>query len=361
MSRIRASVLTPDDIPAHVALAATTYPGEPPADPDHLRWKHLQNPAGPSIAITLDHPATQGAMGGHVFLQRRRWVRPDGTQCDAGLVTDLVLAPDARDARSFIALMRAARTPTGVDLVIHTANETSETLYRRLLRYPVACELQAYGAPTGHFRVAGDGRLGDRLKGLSVATAGVVMGRLARVAAPVLRRLAQVSLSTVPPSDAVADTTLAAFGRAAGAHLRRDRSFIAWRFGSRADHSEVYWVTLRDGTRGYMALSPVVVGGMSALAVQDVAIPRPPRPLEGVALRTTVLAIASRAHAGVALGLWNPAAPLSRWMTGLPFVTIPVDLLPHGSPIFLATASDAPDASAGGATAFLALADLDYF
>ncbi len=110
-----------------------------------------------------------------------------------------------------------------------------------------------------------------------------------------------------------------------------------------------------------MALSPVVVGGMSALAVQDVAIPRPPRPLEGVALRTTVMAIASRAHARVELGLWNRAAPLSRWMTGLPFVTVPVDLLPHGLPIFLATTSDARDASARGATRSLALADLDYF
>jgi hypothetical protein len=121
------------------------------------------------------------------------------------------------------------------------------------------------------------------------------------------------------------------------------------------------WVRLRDGTVGYVALAVVQVGELRAMGIQDVALSRPPRRLEGCALRTTIAAQASRAGAGVVLGLWNPDAELSRWMTGLPFIAVPDGLLPHGSPIF-PSAVDGLVADEGDlASAYLALGDLDYF
>lgn len=349
------------DVAAHVALAATTYPGAPPSEPGHLRWKHLANPNGVSIAITLGGVTPDDPMRGHVFVQQRPWVCAGGTEHAAGLITDLVLAPDARDARSFIALMTDARATTDSQLILHTSNETSDPLYRRLLRYPVALELRAYGVPTGRLRIpAGDGVRGA-ITGIAASIAGVALGWVARGLAPVLRRAVGLRVSSAPPHERVVEDALERFRGAAGAHLRRDREYLAWRFEHAPDGADLRWVRLRDGTIGYLAIARVQVGDLHALGIQDVAIARPPRKLEGLALRTIVVAEAARAGVGVALGLWNPVARLSRWMTGLPFIEVPAGLLPHESPIFASIDASLDGDAVDLGTAYITLGDLDYF
>jgi len=359
VSEVRATTVGEDAVAAHLALAGTTYADEALADGVHFRWKHLQPPSGPSLVLVLDAEDHTRLLG-HVFLQRRFWVESDGTEYRAGLITDLVLAPDARDARRFVALMSGARASDGIDVVIHTSNETSEPLYRRLLRYPVACELEAYGAPTGRVRIGDAGTARERFFGTGATAIGIVAGWAARAAAPLLRGLARVSVSSHAPPDATIDSALAAFAAAAGPHLRRDRPFIAWRFGECPNQSKVSWVRLSDQEYGYIATARVTVGTTNAIAIQDAVLPRMPRRLEGLALRMTVMAMSARAGAGVVIGLWNPRAPLARWMTGLPFVKVPSGFLPHASPIFLAS-SPPGSARAFSGEVFLALADLDYF
>lgn len=216
------------DVDRHVALAATTYPGEPPSDPVHFRWKHLANPGGASIVVALGDPSA--APIGHVFLQQRAWVTGNGDARRAGLVTDLVLDPSARHARSFIALMSDARATDDLDVVVHTANEVSEPLYRRLLRYPVAFELRAYGCPTGRMGDALGRSARERLLGGAASIAGVVTGRAARLLAPLVGYVAGVSVRTTEPIPDQIDDALRGFRAVAGPHLARDRAFIEWRF-----------------------------------------------------------------------------------------------------------------------------------
>jgi hypothetical protein len=361
MDSISRARMNDGDVAAHVALAATTYPGAPPSESGHFRWKHLANPNGASIAITLAGVTSDDPMRGHVFVQQRPWVCAGGSEHAAGLITDLVLAPDARNARSFIALMTEARATTDIQLILHTSNETSDALYRRLLRYPVALELRAYGVPTGRLRIpAGDGARGAII-GIAASIGGVVLGWIARGLAPVLRRTAGLRVSSARPCERMVDAALERFRRAAGAHLRRDTEYLAWRFEHAPDGADLRWLRLRDGAIGYLATARVQVGDLHALGIQDVAISRPPRKLEGIALRTTVVADAARAGAGVALGLWNPAARLSRWMTGLPFIQVPAGLLPHESPIFASIDDSLNDAAVDLASAYVTLGDLDYF
>lgn len=360
MASVTRGTLREDDVDAHTALASTTYPGAPPSDPRHVRWKHRANPAGPSVVISL--PGRDGHPVGHVFVQRRAWVTGDGREIRGGLVTDLMLAPSARGAGAFIALMTEARAPNGVDIILHTANEVSEPLYRRLLRYPVALDLVAYGCPTGRVVLPGpaDG-LRQRAIGTMASVAGITAGRMARLLAPVVARVAGVRRARTCPGQDERAAAHAAFRAAAGPHLRRDRAFLDWRFRDAPSPAVVHWVRMREGATGYVALATVTLGGLRAMGVQDVMLPRPPRGLEGLALRLMVMAAASRSGGGVVIGLWNPAAPLSRWMTGLPFIRVPERLLPHASPIFVApvpgSAADADDLRG----AYLALADLDYF
>lgn len=120
-------------------------------------------------------------------------------------------------------------------------------------------------------------------------------------------------------------------------------------------------MTLRHGGRGYIALATVSLGALRAIGIQDVVMPRAPRAIEGWALRLRAIAEASRAGAGVVLGLWNADAPLSQWMTGLPFVEVPERFLPHASPIFIVAAPGTATAPDEFGRAYLALADLDYF
>lgn len=348
------------DVPAHVALASTTYPHTPPSDPRHVRWKHLANPAGASVVISL--PGRDGPPVGHVFVQRRAWVTGGSGEIRGGLVTDLMLAPSSRGASAFIALMTEARRPDGIDIIMHTANEVSEPLYRRLLRYPVSLELVAFGCPTGRVVLQGPAS-GIRLRaaGLAASAAGVAAGCIARLLAPLAARLAGIQRIGGGLTADEREAAFAAFRASAGPHLRRDDAFLDWRFRDAPAASPVEWLRLRDGASGYVALAAVTLAELSAVAIQDLMLPRPPRRLEGLALRLIVMAAASRTGAGVVIGLWNPASRMSRWMTGLPFVRVPERLLPHASPIFVSSAPGTSVAADGLRGAYLALADLDYF
>lgn len=349
-----------ESVGAHIELAATTYPGEAPADEQHFRWKHLSNPFGPSVAITLAG-ADPGRLRGRVLIQRRDWVMASGDLVPGGLITDLVIAPESRSAASFVALMAAARTTGQPDVVMHTANETSEVLYRRLLRYPVAFDMTAHGAPTGFLRIGRGVGARRRLISQGASIAGGVAGLLSRIVAPVLRRAAGMRVTHRQPDTAVVASTLLAFRVAAGPHFMRNPAFLGWRFGGPAGLADLLWIRLSDGLIGYAALADARVGDVRACAIQDVVIARPPRRMEGAALRATLMAVAARSGAHVVLGLWNPKAPLSRWMIGLPFSQIPDRLLPHGTPIFVAGTPGREDAVHDASRAFVTLGDLDYF
>ena len=145
MDQVRIEALDAGMVSAHMALARTTYQDPLASNPEHFWWKHGSGPYGPSTSVSLyddEHKLT-----GRSLVQPRAFCVSQTESVRAGLVVDLLLAPGHRSAMTFITLVRNEAKVPDIDLLIHTSNATSEPLYRRLLRYPVAFDLKAYMLP----------------------------------------------------------------------------------------------------------------------------------------------------------------------------------------------------------------------
>ena len=338
----------------HVALAATEYPGAPPSDTEHFRWKHLDTPSGSSFAAEMRDAS--GTLVGRVLVAPRTLNLASGTMIPAGVAMDMLIRSDARSATTFADLIRTARTNPDLDVVLHTSNANSDLLYRRLMGYKVAFELDAYGMIVG----AGGAAEMHGALGLGARMAGRAVGIMARVAAPLVRALAGLRFTAERPTEDSIVAVERGFARYAGAHLARGVDRSVWRSGVPGIPGTVYWVMHRGVAMGYVVLAMAHVGDTQALVIQDAVFGRLPRWREGLAVRAHLLALGASQRASVVLGLWNDANPMAQWMRGIPFVHVPASFLPHETPIFAAVADTVPDA-AELAGMFMSVGDLDYF
>ena len=129
---------TDDDIPAAIAVASAALgwrPGEP--HEAFFRWKHLENPAGPSpmwLAVDGDDPAGETVVGFRTML-RWSFAGPDGIVRRAVRAVDTATHPSHQRRGIFRALTTAAvedLTAEGVEFVFNTPNDDSRPGYLRM-------------------------------------------------------------------------------------------------------------------------------------------------------------------------------------------------------------------------------------
>ncbi|RMH80149.1 MAG: GNAT family N-acetyltransferase, partial [Actinomyces sp.] len=217
----------PDDIPACIAVAARALgwdPGEPHAA--FFRWKHLDNPAGPSplwVAVAGDRVVGFRAM------LRWRFVGPGS---DGGEPT----AP-GRPARE------QAAPATGVVTAVRAVDTATDPDHRRRgifrsLTLTAVEELTAEGAafvfntPNASSRAGyltmgwvDAGRLGARIRVAGPAA----LVRLTRARAPA--RKWSEPLAIGDPIEPVAADLVGRIGPVDGLRTRRDTAHLVWRYG----------------------------------------------------------------------------------------------------------------------------------
>ncbi|MEZ5243791.1 MAG: GNAT family N-acetyltransferase [Acidimicrobiales bacterium] len=129
---------TNDDIPAAIAVAAAAL-GWRRDEPNEafFRWKHLDNPAGPSpmwLAIDDTHAGTDTVAGFRTML-RWNFTGPDGATRRAVRAVDTATHPDHQRRGIFRALTTAAvdeLTADGIEFVFNTPNDNSRPGYLRM-------------------------------------------------------------------------------------------------------------------------------------------------------------------------------------------------------------------------------------
>lgn len=144
---------TAEDIPAIVDVATAALGWEPDRPNEELfRWKHLENPAGPSpMWVAL---ADDGSLAGFRAFLRWRFVTPGGSVVDAVRAVDTATHPDFLRRGIFTALtMRAVDelSAEGVGFVFNTPNDQSRPGYLQMGwvevgRVPVAVRMAGLSA-----------------------------------------------------------------------------------------------------------------------------------------------------------------------------------------------------------------------
>ena len=352
------SVVDDDLVDALARLSVVEYGADVPvADPAHLRWKFLGDPAGAAYADSLLERNDNGVADviGRIVYEPRVMRSASGERRAVNPI-DLLIHPEHRSPRAFLQLMRGLREHEGADLVYLSPNDTSAPLYERVLRFAEVGTFVLTGTPLRPDRV-----LGDRLPGwlLPVARAGGAAWRAAMRLATVGSGRG-VDVSDDEPTPAALDRLADALATEQTWVGTRDHDFHQWRFrdGPRFEY-RLRYARLAGEVVGYAAARIADFEGLRACVIVDCVATGPKtRRVAGALLTDTVRwAISENADLVAALSFGDTL--LTRSMRRFPLVRVPRRFSPQHASVLAewtssATHQGAPDIS-------LTLADMDVF
>lgn len=355
MVQIRVEAVTFDQIPAQMALVATTYDDPVLSNPQHFWWKHGSGPYGASTSVGLYDE--QGGMVGRALVQPRPFLAGPDHKVPSGLVVDLLLAPVHRSAMNFLALVRNQPKSPAMGLLVHTSNESSDPLYRKLLRYPVAFEMKAYMLP---IRIC---RMARKLTGWAPSALECLSApwRLAlSLGAALAGRFARVEITSGLPPAADFAELMRRFTETSGPHFQRSYEFLQWRFSGPVFAGEL--ATLRVDSRivGYVGWRNVALVGLNFFVVMDIVVVGKLSFLQRVAVWLELARRGSASGADALFIMLNRGNSTLADLVGSMLIPVPDSRLPHPTPIFMLP-QDAALKRTAFASTFMTLADIDYF
>jgi hypothetical protein len=302
-------------------------PDAPMSRPDHLRWKFLANPAGPSMG---SHLYSDGRLVGRI-VGWPRLLAHDGTDYRAGMGTDLLIHQDHRQPASLVQLFKGNQQ-FDFDLWLSVApNAIGWQLSKKYGRMPEVFDLDVAVLPLKPLDI-----LRTRRSGVPRVVAKAIDGGWRWT----LAALASVNWcgSRCSISDQWPEPT--ALGAFAGIGRdfvvgKRDYAFLDWRFRQgpvfKADVSFLY---RGDSLVGYLAIRRMDYLGLDCSFVVDAfGLPELTPRDWGAAIRSLISREARNGSQMIAV-IGNGSCPLLSPLVRLPFIRIPRSRLPRRLTVF---------------------------
>jgi hypothetical protein len=357
MNSVGFDLFNKSKIAEHIAVGASVYSSPEVIDSDHLLWKHLQNPYNPSMSISLRNAS--GELVGRSFIQPRTFWVASSLSCPGATITDLVIIPAERNAASLISMTRAIKSPNGIDVVVHTSNDSSDLIYRKLFKFPIAFTMVATGLPLRVSNILKPHLANPTLR-KSIDFLLSPWRLLLLASAQVVRTVSSVKFSA-EPSDSVISEIFEGYRQHAGAHFERSQRFLKWRFSDGPIfNGKVKWVWVQGECLGYLAFKQVTLGGLVVFVIMDVVFRRRLTLKEAIAIKFLAMRLAIEGSSDAVFTLVNTENHALKWLKGFPFFHIPDHHLPHSTPIFI-HALNKHLSLEKQSDVFFTLADLDYF
>lgn len=357
MNKISTATMSGDQIDEHLALASSVYDTPVVTDRSHFTWKHCQNPNGESICVALR--TDEATLVGRMLLQRRQFFTANGAELAGATITDFVLDPRHRSAAQIIGMIKAAKAPLGISLVIHSSNEVSDPLYSQLFKFKREFVLQAFGIPVRLTGILRRYISSDLLR--SAFDMLMVPARLTLLLISGIQSCGTgIRIGPRPPEVTVHDV-LQEFKACAGPHFERTTAFTKWRFDdSPLFPGHVEWLWQGSECLGFMAWQQFDKRSVQIFAITDLVTRRPLTAGQAAAVKLIATCLCIERGLDAVFTLINVNNAMLACLSGFPFLRIPASQLPHPSPIYLhADSGNFPHEYR--AKTYLTLADLDYF
>jgi hypothetical protein len=330
-NRIEISTAAEHKIAPFLALTATHYHDEPINDPAVVRWRHLDNDAGPSQAVELlDGDECVGRM----WIQIRPW-SVNGTAIRAANPIDFLIREDHRKLPAFMSLFKStmAECNREADIVFHTSNPSTDDLYRRLMKLEPVTELDGALLPIRPFalaqaakrlRTGGLGRLAD------AAVSGIV--RIAGLAA----RLGGIRIERNAPSRIEQDALIRSFEHEERVCASRDFDHRDWRFrGAGPIRYSQRWLWRKGRLVGYVVSTDRDLDGLNGQFIVDLVFPGSPSRIARWSMWLQLAADATSRGRHAVFFFYNRSNPRLARLASLPLITAGRERLPQRVPVFV--------------------------
>jgi hypothetical protein len=354
--RLSLESLTDDFIDGYGDLSRSEYSDVNLCSPEHFRWKHLDNPAGPSLAYNL---YSDDRLVGRLVYQKQRFMQNNQAFVGAYLV-DLLIHPDYRNIKAFVALMSKFKEVRGFDFLYLTPGVMSIPLYRRALGLDDLFSLDAYATPLRF------GALLQRLLKRRFAVVDWIVSGAWRITAKILARcldlFSQPSLDETPPTEEDFRSLLTLVEYRDELHGDRSHAFHRWRFfDSPHNQYKVVYLRKRGTLVGYVVTRVMTYEGLKTLFLIDYLCDQN---LKGVAHAKVLFYCVlegQRRGCDILFTLVNAAVGYGRAICRFPLMRVPEKFLPQEVPMFFVDLTPEKPKTVDRQRFAVTLADLDVF
>jgi hypothetical protein len=326
-------------------------------NPDHIRCKHLQTPYGPSTAMNLECAGEE--VVGRAILQPRL-ICLSGKQIPVAFVSDALIHPEfRRPVSNFISLMQSIKIAQDFPLVLHTSNNTTEDIYKKLLRFKWPFSLSAFGfllnLRKAAFKVL---KFDSLLFELFSTPYKYLILLLCKTAAIFF----DFKLTTEEPDNTCFDKFCHKEAMKNDCEMVRDTQFLRWRYlQSPLWQAKILYLYKDSLLYGYVVLRNVELEGMKYTVVMDFALNETVSTLQRFYLRCSIIHMALSHGDDMVFTLLNPLSRASKKFIGFPWIKIPERFMPQRTPIFLHINDPSRVTLENLSNIHITLGDLDYF
>ena len=344
-----------EDIDRYIEMSRSEYGDQATTSNfEHIRWKHLESPFGPSLYATL---VQDGKVCGRALIQPRT-LDNKKEKIQAGSVMDVLLDRSCRSTPiHFMNLTKACDIDSGI--LFHTANERTNLLYKKLFKFPSPFSLKAYSFPvriTGFLKKLTSKNL-YFIEWLINPYRWVLMAL-----SNLLLKTTKLKISSSPMSDEDLKMLVEKIYKLDGKILTRSNDFIKWRFlNAPLWKAEVYRIDSRNRFYGYMVTRKIELENINYLVLMDYLVEPSLSIYKKIALRLWLIKKTIEKKADAFFTMANPLSPAAQTCVGFPFVPIPEKYLPHPTPIFIRTKDKDLKVYETSKKIHITLGDLDYF
>ena len=323
---------------------------------DHVRWKHLQAPCGPSTAMNLE---CVDEVVGRAMLQPRL-IYLSGKQVPVAFMSDVLIHPDfRRPASNFISLMQSIKKVRDFPLAIHTANTFNSRLCKKLLKFKWPFSLRAFGFPLNlrktAFKVL---KFDSPLFELFSTPYRYLVLLLCRTAGIFI----DLKITTEEPDNTYFDEFCRKEAIKNDCEMVRDSQFLKWRYlQSPLWQAKILYLYKDSQLCGYVVLRNVELEGMRFTVVMDFSLNETVSSLQLLYLRCAIIRMALTHGDDMVFTLLNPLSRASKSFIGFPWIKIPEGYMPQRTPIFLHVNDPAMEHLENQSSIHITLGDLDYF
>jgi hypothetical protein len=327
---LRVETLGEEHIDSHVQLSRAEFGDGPAAsNPDHLRWKFLQNPQGPSVGI---HLYRNDVLVGRMLALARQFLYR-GKLYRAAHIVDFLVHPHERGMKALFQLVTGLKRLPGFDLLLIMApNPAGAAVWDKFVKMKAYFDLDVTVAPcrpAAILRSAGK---------LNCGPMTPVLDWMWRT--PMNAWLMALSLTT----DATMDETwptitemqqMLSSGWGDKVIGLRSPEYLDWRYrSSPVANYNVTFLRERGELRGYCVTRRTTYEGLDSEFLVDVfgSPQMSPKKWRRAASRQVLRASRNRAQMAMFLGNteWGPSVALRK----LPFVSVPKRILPRKTSVY---------------------------
>jgi hypothetical protein len=341
------------DLKSFIALSRKVYSvSNPVTNSDHIHWKHLKAPFGPSFIFGL---IDGKKLVGRLMVQPTRfWIKEKKTTIH--ILADLVLMKEYRNPVSnFIDLISLQNKEMRSKLILHTGNENSIPLYTKLLNYYKAFDLSTFCFVKNLFKI-----LGEKFNLKSLYFFDFLLSPIKYafiIIAKFLLSLCQLRFIIDKIVSENEISQLISANKKNEIFIDRSESFLRWRYGIYNKKKVTYIKIYRkDVFIGYFVIVEKMFTNLKLFIIHDFMLNPLSSKFDFLFIKFYLLHRFLKSSNDILIAMANAKSLIGNKISGFPFFKVSDNFLPHSSPFFIRNSKFRSFESM-----HLTLADIDYF